>query len=113
MTDDQCFAERRPDVLSFKTAILSEDITVTGVVTADLFTSISSTDADFVGKLIDLFPDSLSYNNVKVTIRIYHDKMISGNILLPVLKKQILSLRITLEEKTLIPDYQSVSFSLI
>ena len=107
MTDDQCFAERRPDVLSFKTAILSEDITVTGVVTADLFTSISSTDADFVGKLIDLFPDSLSYNNVKATIRIYHDKMISGNILLPVLKKQILSLRITLEEKTLIPDYQS------
>jgi len=49
----------------------------------------------------------LCINNVKATIRIYHDKMISGNILLPVLKKQILSLRITLEEKTLIPDYQS------
>ena len=70
MTDDQRFAERRPDVLAFKTAILDEDVTVTGVVTADLLTSISSTDADFVVKLIDVFPDSLSYNEVDI----YADK---------------------------------------
>jgi len=70
MTDDQRFAERRPDVLSFKTYILSEDVTVTGVVTADLLTSISTTDADFVVKLIDVFPDSLSYNNIDI----YSDK---------------------------------------
>ena len=63
MTDDQRFAERRPDVLSFKTAILTDDVTVTGVVTADLVTSISTTDADFVVKLIDVFPDNLSYNS--------------------------------------------------
>ena len=66
MTDDQRFAERRPDVLTFKTIILPEDVTVTGIVTADLLTSISSTDADFVVKLIDVFPDSLSYNNVNI-----------------------------------------------
>jgi hypothetical protein len=70
MTDDQRFAERRPDVLTFKTLILSKDVTVTGVVIADLLTSISSTDADFVVKLIDVFPDSLSYNNVNI----YEDK---------------------------------------
>jgi len=70
MTDDQRFAERRPDVLSFKTNILDEDVTVTGVVTADLLTSISTTDADFVVKLIDVFPDSLSYNNIDI----YSDK---------------------------------------
>ena len=70
MTDDQRFAERRPDVIAFKTGILTEDVTVTGVVTADLFTSISSTDADFVVKLIDVFPDSLSYNDVDI----YSDK---------------------------------------
>jgi putative CocE/NonD family hydrolase len=62
MTDDQRFAERRPDVLTFRTGILDEDATVTGIVTADLFTSISSTDADFVVKLIDVFPDKLSFN---------------------------------------------------
>jgi putative CocE/NonD family hydrolase len=66
MTDDQRFAERRPDVLSFKTAILDEDITVTGIVTADLAASISTTDADFVVKLIDVFPDDLSYNDVNI-----------------------------------------------
>jgi len=66
MTDDQRFAERRPDVLAYKTDILKEDITVTGVVRADLITAISSTDADFVVKLIDVFPDNLSYNKVDI-----------------------------------------------
>ena len=70
MIDDQRFAERRPDVLSFKTVVLPEDVTVTGIVTADLFTAISSTDADFVVKLIDVFPDNLSYNNENI----YSDK---------------------------------------
>jgi hypothetical protein len=66
MTDDQRFAERRPDVLAYKTDILKEDITVTGVVRADLITAISSTDADFVVKLIDVFPDNLSYNKIDI-----------------------------------------------
>jgi len=66
MTDDQRFAERRPDVLTFKTDLLSDDITLTGVLTADLFVSISTTDADFIVKLIDVFPDSLSYNSVDI-----------------------------------------------
>lgn len=66
MTDDQRFASRRPDVLTFQTTVLTEDITVTGPVTADLFTSLTTTDADFVVKLIDVFPDSLSYNNVDI-----------------------------------------------
>ena len=66
MTDDQRFAERRPDVITFKTPVLTEDVTVTGIVTADLYTSISTTDADFVVKLIDVFPDNLSYNKPDV-----------------------------------------------
>lgn len=66
MTDDQRFAEYRPDVLAFKTDVLDEDVTVTGAVTASLFVSISSTDADFIVKLIDVFPDSLSYNKLEI-----------------------------------------------
>jgi putative CocE/NonD family hydrolase len=66
MIDDQRFAERRPDVLTFKTDILDKDVTVTGIVTADLVTSLSSTDADFVVKLIDVFPDDLGYNKVDI-----------------------------------------------
>ena len=61
MTDDQRFAERRPDVLTFKTDILQEDLTVAGSVIADIMTTISSTDADFVVKIVDVFPDDFSY----------------------------------------------------
>ena len=61
MTDDQRFASRRPDVLSFTTGALDQDLTIGGVVTADLLTSISTTDADFVVKIIDVFPDDFKY----------------------------------------------------
>jgi uncharacterized protein len=61
MTDDQRFASRRSDVLSFETTVLPEDITVAGTVVADLLTSISTTDADFVVKVIDVFPNDFAY----------------------------------------------------
>jgi putative CocE/NonD family hydrolase len=58
MTDDQRFASRRPDVANFESAILQEDMTLTGPLTADLFVSTTGTDADFIVKLIDVFPDN-------------------------------------------------------
>jgi len=61
MTDDQRFAARRPDVLSFQTEPLTDDLTLAGNVVADLLTSISTTDADFVVKIIDVFPDDFKY----------------------------------------------------
>ncbi len=61
MTDDQRFASRRPDVLSFETNVLMENLTLAGPVVANLLTSISTTDADFVVKLIDVFPDNFYY----------------------------------------------------
>lgn len=60
MCGDQRFAARRPDVLVYQTEVLSAPITVTGPVIADLWTSISTSDVDFVVKLIDVFPDTLS-----------------------------------------------------
>ena len=66
MSDDQRFAARRPDVLVFQTDTLTKDVTITGNVIADLQTSISTTDADFVVKVIDVFPDYLSYNDVDI-----------------------------------------------
>ncbi len=62
MADDQRFAARRPDVLVFKTDVLDKDVTLAGPVIADLLISISTTDADFVVKLIDVFPDTFSYS---------------------------------------------------
>jgi hypothetical protein len=66
MTDDQRFATRRPDVVSFQTEILDKDITVAGNVVADLVAGISTTDADFVVKIIDVFPDDAGYNDVDI-----------------------------------------------
>ena len=63
MTDDQRFASRRPDVLSFQTPVLTDDVTLGGPLVADLQVALSGTDADFVVKLIDVFPDEFTYGN--------------------------------------------------
>jgi len=64
MTDDQRFASRRTDVLTFKTNVLENDLTLAGTLTADLKVSISTTDADFVVKIIDVFPDGFKYDTL-------------------------------------------------
>jgi putative CocE/NonD family hydrolase len=68
MTDDQRFAARRPDVLVFQTAPLESDLTLGGPLVADLQVSISTTDADFVVKVIDVFPDDFSYGDVPAPV---------------------------------------------
>lgn len=61
MTDDQRFASRRPDVLTFQTFPLEEELTLAGPVIANLKVSMTGTDADFVVKVIDVFPDNFQY----------------------------------------------------
>ena len=56
-TDDQRFVEHRPDVLTYRTAPLTSDLTVTGKLAATLMASTSGTDSDFIVKLIDVLPD--------------------------------------------------------
>jgi hypothetical protein len=55
--DDQRFAASRPDVISFTADSLQETLTVTGDVTAHIFVSTTAGDADFVVKLIDVYPN--------------------------------------------------------
>ena len=47
----------RKDLANFETPVLDKDVTVTGDVVADLFASTTGTDADWVVKLIDVYPD--------------------------------------------------------
>jgi uncharacterized protein len=61
MTDDQRFSSERPDVLVFKSDSLTSDVTVAGPLYADLFASISTSDADFIVKLIDVYPEYFKY----------------------------------------------------
>ena len=55
--EDQRFVSSRPDVIGFTSEVLTSDITVTGKIVAHLFASTSGTDADWVVKLIDIYPD--------------------------------------------------------
>jgi putative CocE/NonD family hydrolase len=55
--EDQRFISSRPDVISFTTDSLSEELTVTGQIKAHVFASTTGTDADFIVKLIDVYPD--------------------------------------------------------
>ncbi|MGI8733640.1 MAG: CocE/NonD family hydrolase [Pyrinomonadaceae bacterium] len=57
MVEDQRFASRRPDVLVYQSEPLAQNVTLGGPVTATLFVSTSGTDADYVVKLIDVFPN--------------------------------------------------------
>ncbi|MFN8255971.1 MAG: CocE/NonD family hydrolase [Bacteroidales bacterium] len=57
MTDDQRFASKRPDVMVYQTDVLTEDMTFVGPLNAQLFVSTTGTDADYVVKLIDVFPE--------------------------------------------------------
>ena len=56
LTEDQRFVHNRPDVLSWETDALEEDVTVTGEVLANLFAATTGSDADWVVKLIDVYP---------------------------------------------------------
>lgn len=62
MTDDQRFASKRPDVMVYKTDVLTEDMTFTGPMTARLFVSTTGTDADYIVKLIDVLPENTVSN---------------------------------------------------
>ncbi len=55
--EDQRFVYSRPDVISFTMDSLTDDLTVTGQITAHLFASTTGTDADWIVKLIDVYPN--------------------------------------------------------
>jgi len=57
MTEDQAFCLEREDVLSFTTGPLEEDLTLAGPLRAELTVSTTGTDADWVVKVVDVFPE--------------------------------------------------------
>jgi uncharacterized protein len=60
MVEDQRFTQHRPDVLSYETEPLEEDVTVAGSLTAHLFAATSGTDCDWVVRLIDVYPEKVA-----------------------------------------------------
>jgi uncharacterized protein len=59
LVQDQRFVDQRPDVLTWQTDALTEDVTVAGKVTAKLFASTTGSDSDWIVKLIDVYPEKV------------------------------------------------------
>jgi uncharacterized protein len=57
LVEDQRFVEGRPDVLTWETEALNEDVTISGNLLAHLFASTTGTDSDWIVKLIDVYPE--------------------------------------------------------
>ena len=57
LVQDQRFVDNRPDVLTWQTDELKEDVTLAGQVSAQLFASTTGSDADWIVKLIDVYPE--------------------------------------------------------
>jgi putative CocE/NonD family hydrolase len=62
LLEDQRFVDDRPDVLSFEGAPLAQDLTIAGEVIADLFASTTGSDADWIVKLVDVYPEQHAEN---------------------------------------------------
>ncbi len=57
MIADQRFASRRPDVLTYRTEPLKTDLTIAGPIPVEFHVSTTGTDADYIVKLIDVYPE--------------------------------------------------------
>ena len=57
LVEDQRFVDHRPDVLTWETDELTDDVTLAGQVTAMLFASTSGSDSDWIVKLIDVYAE--------------------------------------------------------
>ena len=59
LVSDQRAVEDRTDVLTYASPLLTAPIHIAGAPQADLFAATTGTDADWVVKLIDVFPDEV------------------------------------------------------
>jgi putative CocE/NonD family hydrolase len=79
MVEDQRFAASRPDVLVYESEVLKKDITIAGPIIADLFVSTTGTDADWIVKLIDVYPGDTPDNRPNPSgVRMGHFQMLVG-----------------------------------
>ncbi len=79
-TEDQRFASRRPDVLTYVTDPLAEDLTVAGPIDVSLHIASSGTDADFIVKVVDVFPLSAAAQHAGGPRMDAYEQLVHGNV---------------------------------
>jgi len=78
MVENQKFVASRKDVLNFSTQVFDTSFTIGGNVFADLYVSTNKTDADWVVKIIDVFPDTASVIKMKGFMQLVRSEVIRG-----------------------------------
>jgi putative CocE/NonD family hydrolase len=81
--EDQRFAASRPDVLVYSGEPLAEDLTIAGPIKAELYVSTTGTDADWVVKVIDVYPrDAPDPEDNPLNVRMgNYQRLIRGDII--------------------------------
>ncbi len=78
LADDQAPFAKRPDVLSWQTELLDHDVTIRGDIAAHLFASTTGSDADWIVKLIDIYPDDATPAELRGRQLIIADEVFRG-----------------------------------
>jgi hypothetical protein len=84
MTDDQRFAARRPDVLTYTTPVLKKDLKMAGEINADLQVATTGTDADWIVKVVDVYPaDAKDYEETQKYLKMSNYHMMVRSEVMP------------------------------
>ena len=82
LVEDQRVLASRPDVITFETEVLDKDVIISGKLTANLFVSTTGTDADFVVKLIDVYPNDAANNSPNTNVKMGgYQLMVRGEVM--------------------------------
>ncbi len=81
MVEDQRFAARRPDVLVYATPELESDVTVSGPIEANLWVTTTGTDADFIVKVIDVYPDEATNSDPAAGKLSGYQQLVRGEVM--------------------------------
>ena len=82
MIQDQRIASRRPDVLSYSTGALKEDLTIAGPIDVRFFVSTSGTDSDWIVKLIDVYPEDNSASGAETGVKLGgYQQLVRGDVM--------------------------------
>jgi putative CocE/NonD family hydrolase len=76
LVEDQRFVDHRPDVLTFESDPLNDDVTISGKVAANIFASTSGTDSDWIVKVIDVYPEKFESDQTMSGFQL----MIAGDV---------------------------------
>jgi hypothetical protein len=80
MTDDQRFDDGRPDVVSFRTAALASSLTLAGPIDVNLWMKTTGSDADFVVKVIDVWPEDSAQTGASGKSMAGYEQLLRGDI---------------------------------